>query len=160
MTLNSDSANSAVSSQEIETQNDPAQDADRNITDSTRENGDKNFAFSIQSILDRDDTTRNTKLSTNKGNSAFHKVKEGRDTNIDKISENMTNCNTGQISPGIVGSPKSPTASYSIKDRSNSQNDSNFKKKVSNFKSALQSEIQNIITNAPVNTFFSFLAPG
>jgi hypothetical protein len=112
MTLNSDSSNSAISSHETKARNDPAQAADRKVADSTRKNADKKLSFSIQSILDRDDVTKNTELSTNKGNSAIHKVKEGRDTGIDKISEDMTNCNTGQISPGIGGSPKSPTTSY------------------------------------------------
>ena len=137
VTLNSDSTNSAIFPQDTKTQNDPAQEVNRKTDDSMGKKDDKNFSFSIQSILNHDDITKNKKLSTNKGNSAFHKVKEGRDTNIDKISEDMTNCNTGQISPGIVGSTKSPIASYSIKVRSNSENDSNFKKKVSNSKCAL-----------------------
>ena len=131
-TLSSDSTNSAMPSHEINPRKDPAQTPDTKMVDSKRKHDDKKLSFSIQSILDHDDITKNIKLSTNKGNSAFHKVKEGRDTSIDNRSEDMTNCNTGQISPSIVDSPKSPIASYLIKVGSNSENVSYFKKKVSN----------------------------
>ena len=132
MNLNSDSADSAISPKDIKTQNDPTPNADRNGDDSKGKIDDKNISFSIQSILDHGDTTKDAKSTTSKGNSAINIVEEGRATNIDKISEDMTNCNTYQISSGIVRYSKSPIASYSIRVGSIAEYDSDFKKKVSN----------------------------
>ena len=64
MNLNSDSANSAISPKDIKTQSDPTPNTDRNGADSKGKIDDKNISFSIQSILDHGDITKNAKLAT------------------------------------------------------------------------------------------------
>ena len=136
-TLKLNSSNSAKSSHEVKMRDDQVQIAAKIAADSVTKNDDKKLLFSVQSILDRDDTSKNHEVTTNNRTNTCPKVGIRQDTNIDRREQDMTNCNKDQISSGIVSSPKALMASYSTTEGSSPNDESNFKKKVSNSENSL-----------------------